>query len=112
MTTGPSESLKPIQANATGSPGYCASPCAGVFWTPHPLPEVIMFRSMAGFKTQYHYLTLMVISEFNEWRVLLHSPTTAIHGTRQFSDAKAKEHAVAIAQKYIHEYKQEELPVL
>jgi hypothetical protein len=71
-----------------------------------------MFRSMAGFKTQYHYLTLMVISEFNEWRVLLHSPTTAIHGTRQFSDAKAKEHAVAIAQKYIHEYKQEELPVL
>ena len=40
-----------------------------------------MFRSMSGFKAQYHYLTLLVISEFNEWRVLLYSPSTTIHGT-------------------------------
>jgi hypothetical protein len=71
-----------------------------------------MFRSMSGFKAQYHYLTLLVISEFNEWRVFLYSPSTTIHGTHQFSEAKAKEHAMAVAQSYIHDHKHEELPVL
>ena len=33
-----------------------------------------MFRSMSGFKAHYHYLTLLVISEFNEWRVLVYGP--------------------------------------
>ena len=71
-----------------------------------------MFRTMSGFKTQYHYLTLVVISEFNEWKVVLHSPTMMIQGTHQFSEAKAKEHAVAVARSYIHEHKHDELPVL
>jgi hypothetical protein len=71
-----------------------------------------MFGSMSGFKAQYHYLTLLVISEFNEWLVLLYSPGTTIHGTHQFSEAKAKEHAMAVARSYIHDQKHEELPVL
>lgn len=62
-----------------------------VFATNICLLEAIMFRSMSGFKAQYHYLTLLAISEFNEWRVLLYGPSTTIHGTRQFSEAKAKE---------------------
>lgn len=69
-----------------------------------------MFRSMSGFKAKYHYLTLLVISEFNEWRVLVSSPEATIHGAHQFSEAKAKEHAVAAARSYIHDRKQEDLP--
>jgi len=71
-----------------------------------------MFRSMTGCKAQYHYLTLLVISEFNEWRVLLRGPETTICGTRQFSEAKAKDHAVAVARGYIHDYRHEQLPAL
>ena len=67
-----------------------------------------MFRSMSGFRTQYHYLTLLVISEFNDWRVLLYCPGTTIHGTHQFSEAKAKEHAMTIARSYIQEHKHDE----
>jgi hypothetical protein len=44
--------------------------------------------------------------------VTLHSPTTMIQGTHQFSEAKAKEHAVAIARTYIYERQHEELPEL
>jgi len=69
-----------------------------------------MFRSMSGSKAQYQYLTLLVISEFNEWKVLLYGPSTTIHGVHQFSEAKAKEHAIAVARAYIHDRKQEELP--
>ena len=71
-----------------------------------------MFRAMSGFKAQYHYLTVYVVSEFNEWRVLIYGPATTIHGTRQFSEAKAKEHAMAVARSYIHDQKHDELPVL
>lgn len=69
-----------------------------------------MFRSMSGSKAQYHYLTLIVISEFNEWRVLLQGPDTVIQGTRQFSEANARQHAVSIARSYIHDQKHEDLP--
>jgi hypothetical protein len=65
---------------------------------------------MAGYKAHYHYLTLLVVSEFNEWRVLVYGPEAAIHGARQFSEAKAKEHAVAVAHAYIHDRRQEKLP--
>jgi hypothetical protein len=67
---------------------------------------------MSGFKAQYHYLTLVVVSEFNEWKVAVHTPTMMIQGAHQFSEAKAKEHAVEIARTYIHDRKHEELPVL
>jgi hypothetical protein len=71
-----------------------------------------MYRSMSGFKAQYHYLTLLAVSEFNEWRVMLYGPATTIQGTHSFSEAKAKEDALAIARHYVHEHKHEELPVL
>ena len=68
-----------------------------------------MFRSMSGSKAQYHYLTMLVISEFNEWRVLLHGPDTIIHGTRQFNEENARHHAIAVAKSYIHDQKHEDL---
>ena len=67
---------------------------------------------MSGVKARYHYLTIYVVSEFNEWRVLVLGPSTTIHGTRQFTDAKAKEHALTVARSYIHDQKHEDLPVL
>ena len=66
-----------------------------------------MLRSMSGFKSQYHNLTIMAISEFNEWRVLVHGPGVVIHGARQFTEEKAKEHALAVAQRYLAEHRQE-----
>jgi hypothetical protein len=74
--------------------------------------EVPVYRSLSGYKAQYHYLTLVVVSELNEWKVLEYGPGVIIHGTRQFSEAKAKEHALVVARDYIHDQKHEELPVL
>lgn len=71
-----------------------------------------MFRSLSGFKAQYHYLTLVIASEFDEWKVLLYGPGVTIHGARQFGEEKAKEHALAMARSYVHERKQEDLPEL
>ena len=59
-----------------------------------------MFRSFNGFKFDYHGLTLLVVAEFNEWKVLVYGHGVTIHGTRQFEEAKAKEHALAIAESY------------
>ena len=69
-----------------------------------------MFRSMSGFKAQYDDLTLLVISEFNEWKVLIHGPGTTILGVHQFSEDKAKEHAAAVARAYIRDRKHAEPP--
>ncbi len=71
-----------------------------------------MLRSLGGYQAQYHYLTLLVVSEFNEWKVLAVAPGVTIHGQRQFSEAKAKDHAFALAKEYIHKFKQESLPEL
>jgi hypothetical protein len=69
-----------------------------------------MFRTMSGYKAQYQTLTVLVVEEFNEWKVLLYGPDATIHGVRQFSEAKAKEHAMAIVREYIHDRKHEDLP--
>ena len=69
-----------------------------------------MFVSRTGVKAQYHYLTLLAISEFNEWRVLLRGAEVTIHGARQFSEAKAKDHALTLARNYLDEHKREDLP--
>lgn len=71
-----------------------------------------MFVSRSGVKAQYHHLTLLAVSEFDEWKVLIHGAGVSIHGARQFGEAKAKEHALAIVQQYVHEEKKLELPVL
>ena len=72
-----------------------------------------MLRSLAGFKAQYEELTMLVVSEFDEWRVVAHSPAVVLQGQRQYGEAKAKEHALALVKRYIEETRQvnpEELP--
>jgi hypothetical protein len=69
-----------------------------------------MFRTMSGYKSQVSDLTVLVISEFDEWRVLLHGPGTVVHGSRQISEQKAKEHAIAVAREYAHDRRHEDLP--
>ena len=72
-----------------------------------------MLRSLAGFKAQYDDLTMLVVSEFDEWRVVVHSPAVVLQGQRQYGEAKAKEHAVALVKRYFEEARQvnaDELP--
>ena len=69
-----------------------------------------MFLSMSGSRARYHDLTLLVISEFNEWKVLVHGGDATIVGVRQFSEDKAREHALTLASAYLRERKHEQLP--
>lgn len=69
-----------------------------------------MYRSLSGVKAQCQSLTLVAVSEFDEWKVLVYGPGVTIHGSRQFGEAKAKEHAFELAQNYIREIKQQEPP--
>jgi hypothetical protein len=71
-----------------------------------------MFRAVTGFKAQYHYLTLLVASDFDEWRIILHGPGVCIQGGRQFTEVKAKEHARAVAMQYVHDENRENLSEL
>ena len=71
-----------------------------------------MFRPLSGFKAQYHYFTLVVSADFDEWRVLAMGPGFTVQGQRQFSEARAKEHARQAAAAYIREQKKEDLPVI
>ena len=66
-----------------------------------------MFRPLSGFKAQYHGLILVVVSEFDEWRTIVHSPEVVMQGTRQFTAVKAKDHALALANQYLADVKQE-----
>ena len=65
--------------------------------------EAQMFRSMPGFKALYGDLSLLIASDFDEWKILVLGPGVAIHGGRQISEGKAKEHARAIAMDYIQQ---------
>jgi hypothetical protein len=67
---------------------------------------------MSGLKAQYYDLTLLAVSEFNEWRVMLYGPATTIQGAHSHSEAKAKENALTIARYFVHEHKHSDLPVL
>jgi hypothetical protein len=71
-----------------------------------------MFRTMSGFRAPYHYLTLIVIAEFNEWRVMLLGDGVTIQGRRQFNESSAKQHALDVARQFVHERRQEDLPIL
>lgn len=66
-----------------------------------------MFRPLTGYRTQYHGLTLIVVSEFDEWRVLAVGPGVVFQGQRQFSAAKAKDHALTLAKTYLAEVRHE-----
>ncbi len=71
-----------------------------------------MFRALRGYKAQYYYLTLLVACDFDAFVITLLGPGVTIQGGRQFNEAKALEHALAVAKSYIHEEKKEDLPVL
>ncbi len=66
-----------------------------------------MFHSLSGFKACYQDLTLMVVSEFDEWRVIIHSREVVLQGQRQFKETKAKEHALLLVRSYLQELKQQ-----
>ncbi len=67
-----------------------------------------MFRPLTGYKAHYRELTLLVASDFNEWKVMLVGPGVTIQGTRQFTEDKAKEHARAVAESFLRDEKHEE----
>jgi len=69
-----------------------------------------VFRTATGFKAQYHHLTLLVAADFDEWKVVLEGPGIMIHGCRQFTEGKAKDHALVVARGYFAEAAQERLP--
>jgi len=62
-----------------------------------------MFRNAEGYKAAFHGFTLVVAADFDEWRILLQGPDLIIHGGRQFTGPKAKEHAIRMAESYIQE---------
>ena len=62
-----------------------------------------MFRPLSGFKATYENLTLIAVSEFDEWRVVVLSPTVVVQGQRQFTAPKAKDHALMLAKAYLAE---------
>ena len=72
--------------------------------------EASVYRSLSGVKAQYQSLTLVAVSEFDEWKVLVYGPGVTIHGSRQFGEIKAKAHAIDMAQHYIREVLHEEPP--
>jgi hypothetical protein len=69
-----------------------------------------MLRALSGFKANYGDLILLAVSEFDEWRVIVRSPDVVMQGQRQYKEGKAKEHAIALAQAYLREIRQQDLP--
>lgn len=69
-----------------------------------------MFRSLPGFQADYHELKVLVVSEFNEWRVLVYGPGVSLHGAPQFGEEKAKLYGLNLAKKYLIEEKKQEVP--
>jgi hypothetical protein len=68
-----------------------------------------MFRHVEGFKAQYGDMSLMVAHDFVEWHVIvIKTPTIVIQGSRQFSEAKALEHARQLADSYIRDERHED----
>ena len=66
-----------------------------------------MFRALTGVKAQYGDLSLMAVSEFDEWRVVVHAPGLVLQGARQYGQAKAKEHAMMLARTFLQEMRPE-----
>ena len=63
-----------------------------------------MFRALTGFKAQCDDdVVMLVAADFDEYRVLLQAHGAIVQGRRQFTEAKAKEHACAMAASYLKE---------
>ena len=63
-----------------------------------------MFRAAAGFKAQCRDLTVLVASDFDEWRILLRGPNVIVQGGRQFTEQKAKEAARLMTESFLKEH--------
>ena len=67
-----------------------------------------MFRHVEGYKAQYGDMSLIVAHDFVEWHVIvIKPPAIVIQGGRQFSEAKALEHARQLADSYIRDERHE-----
>ena len=66
-----------------------------------------MFTHLTGCKASLQNLTMVVVSEFDEWHVVVHSPEVVLLGQRQYNEVQAKEHAVALAKQYLQEANRE-----
>lgn len=71
-----------------------------------------MFRPFSGFKAHYEDLTLLIVSSFDEWQVLIYGPGVTIHGKRQLGVDKAKEHAAAITASFLRDVRNQEVPAM
>jgi hypothetical protein len=60
-----------------------------------------MFRPSPGFTAQYHGMTLLVVLDFDQWRIFLQGPGVIIDGGCQNDKADAKAVACRIADQYI-----------
>jgi len=69
-----------------------------------------MFRALSGFRARLGDMTMVVVSEFDEWRVVAYSPEVILQGQRQFKDTKAKEHAEMLVRKFYEEVRNQPLP--
>lgn len=67
-----------------------------------------MFRKSPGYKAHYQNLTLFVAPDFDEWRILVQGPSVLINAGRQFTEAKAKEHAALVVTQYYRDERHED----
>ena len=67
-----------------------------------------MFRKRQGFEAEYRGFSMVVTASFDEWRIMLKDADVVINGARQFSEQKAKEHAIYVADYYRREVQGEE----
>lgn len=57
----------------------------------------------AGFKAQYHHLTLMVVLDFDQWKILMQGPGVLVDGGREHDRTSAEAKAREIAELYLRE---------
>jgi hypothetical protein len=69
-----------------------------------------MFRRSTGFQARYHNLTLMVVLDFDQWKVLIQGPGVLIEGGREFDSSAAEMQAQHIAEVYVREEKLDSRP--
>lgn len=66
-----------------------------------------MFQHAEAYRAQFNDLTLLVAADFDEWRIIVRGPDIIVRGGRQFTGAKAKEHAIRVAEEYLRDVKGE-----
>ncbi len=70
-----------------------------------------MLRLSTGFQARYHYLRLMVVLDFDQWKILIQGPGVLIDGGREFDRGAAEMRAQQIAEAYLRDEKLEARPL-